>query len=68
MKRRIRYVVALSFALAALATGSASRAQEIPVVEVPLVTGAPLQFHALSAPPGPWRCNAWRKTATAFSG
>ncbi|MBL0729018.1 hybrid sensor histidine kinase/response regulator [Piscinibacter sp. HJYY11] len=49
MNRRFRQVVALSSALVALATGGACRAQDIAVVDVPLVAGAPLQFHPLSA-------------------
>lgn len=45
---------ALSFALAALAAGGLARAQDIPVVKVPLVAGEPIQFHKLSAPPPPF--------------
>ncbi|WP_128000198.1 hybrid sensor histidine kinase/response regulator [Piscinibacter defluvii] len=53
MKRWIRGVVALSAALAALVTCGPSRAQDITVVDVALVAGAPLQFHPLSAPSAP---------------
>jgi ligand-binding sensor domain-containing protein/signal transduction histidine kinase len=58
MKWWSRHRVALIFALAALSalmTGGSARAQGISVVEVPLVEGAPIQFHPLpspSAPPG----------------
>ncbi|MCR5884649.1 hypothetical protein LRS03_18070 [Rhizobacter sp. J219] len=53
MNRRIRHVVALSTAFVALATGGACRAQDIAVVDVALVAGAPLQFHPLSASSAP---------------
>jgi len=55
MKSWRRNFVALFSALAALATYGFARAQHIPVVDVALVTGAPIQFHPLqspSAPPG----------------
>jgi predicted small lipoprotein YifL len=50
MKRCIRNFVALSAALAALATCGFARAQEIPVVDVALVEAAPIQFHPLPSP------------------
>jgi len=50
MKKWIRSFVALSAALAALATCGFARAQEIPVVDVPLVAAAPIQFHPLPSP------------------
>jgi signal transduction histidine kinase/ligand-binding sensor domain-containing protein len=59
MKRWRRFAVALIHALAALAAlatlalGSSARAQDIAVVEVALVAGAPLQFHRLAAPAPP---------------
>lgn len=53
MKTWSRHAVALSFALAALATGGLARVQDIPVVEVGLVAGAPIQFHRLQAPSPP---------------
>ena len=53
MKRWLRAAVALSCTVAALAGGGFARAQEIPVVEVGLVAGAPLQFHPLQAPSPP---------------
>jgi ligand-binding sensor domain-containing protein/signal transduction histidine kinase len=55
MKSWRRNFVALFSALAALATYGFARSQEITVVDVALVTGAPIQFHPLqspSAPPG----------------
>ena len=55
MKSWRRNFVALFSALAALATCGFARAQDVPVVDVALVTGAPIQFHPLqspSAPPG----------------
>jgi signal transduction histidine kinase/CheY-like chemotaxis protein/ligand-binding sensor domain-containing protein len=53
MERWIRNFVATSAALAALAGYGFARAQEIPVVDVVLVAGAPIQFHPLSAPSAP---------------
>jgi signal transduction histidine kinase/CheY-like chemotaxis protein/ligand-binding sensor domain-containing protein len=53
MQRWIRNFVALSAAVAALATCGFARAQDISVVDVALVTGAPIQFHPLSAPSAP---------------
>lgn len=53
MTRRCR-AFALSFALAVMAACGLARAQDIPVVEVPLVAGEPIQFHRLSAPPQPF--------------
>ena len=53
MKRWVRNFVALSAALAALATCGFTRAQEIPVVDVALVAAAPIQFHPLSSPSAP---------------
>jgi signal transduction histidine kinase/CheY-like chemotaxis protein/ligand-binding sensor domain-containing protein len=53
MKTWIRDFVALSTALAALAACGFARAQEIPVVDVALVAGAPMQFHPLPAPQQP---------------
>ena len=53
MKRWGRSFVALSFALATFATSGFARAQEIPVVDVALVAGAPLQFRPLPAPSPP---------------
>ncbi|HEY9064440.1 MAG TPA: response regulator [Burkholderiaceae bacterium] len=50
MKRWIRHFVALSAALAALSTCGFSRAQDISVVDVALVAGAPIQFHPLPSP------------------
>ena len=47
MKRWVRSFVALSAALAALATCGSSRAQDIPFVDVALFEGAPIQFHPL---------------------
>jgi len=55
MKSWGRNFVALFSALAALATCGFVRSQNITVVDVALVTGAPVQFHPLqspSAPPG----------------
>jgi ligand-binding sensor domain-containing protein/signal transduction histidine kinase len=55
MKSWSRHFVALFSALAALATCGFARAQDIQVVDVALVAGAPIQFHPLpspSAPPG----------------
>ncbi|RQP24890.1 sensor histidine kinase [Piscinibacter terrae] len=51
MKRWSRHFVALYFVLAALATCGFARAQDIHVVEVALVVGAPVQFHRLPPPP-----------------
>jgi len=53
MKGSSRYFIALLFALAGLATCGFARAQDIRVVDVALVAGAPMQFHPLaeSAPP-----------------
>jgi signal transduction histidine kinase/ligand-binding sensor domain-containing protein/DNA-binding response OmpR family regulator/HPt (histidine-containing phosphotransfer) domain-containing protein len=53
MRKWIPQLVVLSSALAVLAAGGLARAKEIPVVEVGLVTGAPIQFHTLSAPSAP---------------
>ena len=53
MNRWIRNFVALSAVLAALAPCGFARAQEIPVVDVPLVAAAPIQFHPLPAPSPP---------------
>lgn len=53
MKSWSRNAVALFSALAALATGGLARAQDIGVVEVALVAGAPIQFHALPSPSVP---------------
>ena len=53
MKSWGRHFVALSAALAAFATWGAAQAQEISVVDLALVAGSPIQFHALSAPPAP---------------
>jgi signal transduction histidine kinase/CheY-like chemotaxis protein/ligand-binding sensor domain-containing protein len=53
MKKWIRNFVALSAALAAHATCGFARAQEIRVVDVALVAGAPIQFHPLSSPSAP---------------
>jgi signal transduction histidine kinase/CheY-like chemotaxis protein/ligand-binding sensor domain-containing protein len=48
--RWTRSFVALFAMLAAFAAGSVARAQDIRVVDVPLVAGAPLPFHALPIP------------------
>ncbi|MGM9486543.1 sensor histidine kinase [Ideonella sp. YS5] len=53
MKRWSDHLVALSFALAALATSGLAHAQDIRVAEVPLVAGAPIQFHRLPSPAPP---------------
>ena len=53
MKRWSRHVVVLFSALATLAGCGFARAQDIPVVDVPLVAGAPIQFHRLQAPSPP---------------
>ena len=50
MKRWICNFAALSAALAALATCGFARAQDIHVVDVALVEGAPIQFQALPSP------------------
>ncbi len=50
MKGWVRNFGALSAGLAALATCGFVRAQEIPVVDVALVTAAPIQFHAMPSP------------------
>jgi len=46
----VRRTLAMSATLTALATCGASRAQDIAVVDVPLVPGAPMQFHPLPWP------------------
>jgi ligand-binding sensor domain-containing protein len=51
--RRRRRSVALLSALAALANPALARAQDIRVVSVPLVIGAPIQFHRLPWPSTP---------------
>src|SRR5690242_20374732 len=56
MKRWSRYALALVHAfvaLAALVSGRFARAQDIAVVDVPLVAGAPMQFQRLAAPAPP---------------
>lgn len=54
MKRWIRRFVALFSALvASLATCGLARSQDIPVVDVALVAGAPIPFHPLRAPSPP---------------
>ncbi|MDR7151719.1 ligand-binding sensor domain-containing protein/signal transduction histidine kinase [Hydrogenophaga palleronii] len=53
MKTWRRNAVALFSALAALATCGLARAQDIPIIEVALVAGAPIQFHPLPAPSPP---------------
>ena len=53
MKQWLRDVLTLSCAVAALAAGGFARAQEIPVLEVALVAGGPMQFHPLQAPSPP---------------
>jgi ligand-binding sensor domain-containing protein/signal transduction histidine kinase len=56
MTRWSRYAVALVQALVALALcvpGRFARAQDVAVVDVPLVSGAPLQFQRLAAPAPP---------------
>jgi signal transduction histidine kinase/CheY-like chemotaxis protein/ligand-binding sensor domain-containing protein/HPt (histidine-containing phosphotransfer) domain-containing protein len=50
MKTWIRDSVVLFCALAALVIGGFARAQEISVVDVALVAGAPIQFHRLPSP------------------
>ncbi|MBX3607197.1 MAG: response regulator [Piscinibacter sp.] len=50
MKRWIGRFIAQPAVLAALAICGFARAQEIPVVEVDLVAGAPIPFHPLAAP------------------
>jgi ligand-binding sensor domain-containing protein/signal transduction histidine kinase len=53
MKRWSGNAVALFCAVAALATCRFGRAQDIPVVDVALVAGPPIQFHRLQAPSPP---------------
>ncbi len=50
MKRWARSFIALSSALAALASCALARAQDIRVVDVPLVAGEHIQFHELPPP------------------
>jgi len=50
MKRWARSFIALSSAVAALAGCAFARAQDISVVDVPLVSGEPIQFHELPPP------------------
>ena len=51
--RRSSRSIALLSALAAFATSALAQAQDIHVVGVPLVTGAPIQFHRLPWPSTP---------------
>jgi ligand-binding sensor domain-containing protein/signal transduction histidine kinase len=53
MKRGSRNPVALVSAFAAMATCGFARAQDIHVIDVALVAGAPIQFHRLQAPSPP---------------
>lgn len=53
MKRWSHCALALFFALVALAPCRSARAQDIAVVDVALVAGAPIQFHRLAAPAPP---------------
>jgi signal transduction histidine kinase/CheY-like chemotaxis protein/ligand-binding sensor domain-containing protein len=53
MKKWFRNFVALPAAVAALSACGWSRAQDISVVDVALVSGAPLQFHPLPSPSAP---------------
>ena len=53
MSRRSSRTVALLSALATFATSALAQAQDIHVVGVPLVTGAPIQFHRLPWPSTP---------------
>ncbi|MBW8828995.1 MAG: hypothetical protein JF606_06110 [Burkholderiales bacterium] len=53
MKRSSRHFIALFFALAALATSGFTRAQDIHVVDVALVAGAPIQFYPLASDSAP---------------
>ena len=53
MSRRSSRTVALLSALATFATSALAQAQDIHVEGVPLVTGAPIQFHRLPWPSRP---------------
>ncbi len=53
MTRWSRNFAVLLSLLGALASGGVTRAQQIQVVDVDLVAGAPLQFHPLQAPAAP---------------